>query len=51
MKNPGDLRVHVDELVALNGDLVVSFVHAFIDPVLERFTNDAVDEVAEVAPL
>ena len=50
-EDPGDLGVHVNELVAHHGDLVVSPVDALIDPVLERLANDAVDEVTEVAPL
>ena len=51
MKNLRDLWIHVDELVALDGDLGVPLVDAVIDPFLEGFANDAVDEVAEVAPL
>ena len=50
-EDPGDLGVHVNELVAHHGDLVVSPVDALIDPVLVGLADDTVDEVADVAPL
>ena len=51
MEDLRDLWIHVDELIALDGDLGVPLVDAVIDPFLEGFANDAIDEVAEVAPL
>ena len=47
----GNFRIHVDELVALDGDPGVPQFDAVVHPGPEWFTNDAVDEVTEIAPL
>ena len=48
MKDSCNLRIHIDELVALDGNLLVSAVDSFIHPHLKGLSDDAVDEVADV---
>ena len=45
MEDLGDLRVHGDDVVALQGDPLVAGVDLESDPVLERLSYDGVDNV------
>ena len=49
LEDPGDLGVHGDDVVALEGDLLVPDVHLLLHPLLEGLAHDRVDDVGEVA--
>ena len=48
MENTRNLRVHVDELVALDSDLLVSMVDLLLNPVSEGLAYDAIGNVAYI---
>ena len=51
MENPRDLRVHIYELVSLDGKPLISLINRLIHPSFEWVTNYAVGNVADIRPL
>lgn len=50
MEDPGDIRVHIDVLVSLDGEPLVSLVDRLFNPFSEGLADDAVGDVADVRP-
>jgi hypothetical protein len=51
MEDSRDLWVHVDVLVALDGDPLVTLVYLLVHPIPEGLADDAVSNIADIGPL
>ena len=48
LEDPGYLGVHFDEQVPLLGDVIVSPLDGFVDPLLELVAADGVDNIDQI---
>jgi hypothetical protein len=50
VENSCNLRIHLDHVVALHSNPLVTSVDLGIDPVLKVLTDDGIDDVCQVGP-